>query len=160
MSRGSDASLARPAEETSVRLYVMGHPPEMTTRALERVPDHSWTAGKVTRQGGRPAKTSAWRLQEGETLAHDDEYYAGAVERCLRRLLARIEDPRDFRRRVAALGPRAEVKIVLTGFAREFPNVQIPADLVAKIAALGADIEEDFYVLPAEPSDGPEEGEP
>ncbi len=106
------------------------------------------------RPGGKlPAKAGSWRLIEDETEIPRDSYYGDAVERCLRRLFARV-NPGEFRRRLGEFDPSLQPAIVLTGFVYEFPNIVLPADIVAKIAELGASIEEDFYPLSADDDEG------
>ncbi len=77
----------------------------------------------------------------------EEESYGAAVNRCLRGLLARVS-PAEFRERLHRLDPALRPTVVLTGYVYDLPNAIIPADLVAKIAELGAGIEEDFYLIP------------
>ncbi|MGH7118988.1 MAG: hypothetical protein ACREFP_08375 [Acetobacteraceae bacterium] len=144
-------------QEAKAVLHVTAPDPDVVTRALAMVPDNSWPAGHTRPGYTIPARCGSWRLEEAEIGIPEDAYYGAAVERCLRRLLARI-DPVRVRRGLAGLVPPARAIVVLTGYAYYFPNPLIPADLVAKIAELGADIEEDFYLLPAETGDDREAG--
>ncbi len=142
-------------QDAGARIHVRIPNPEAVAAAVGISPDDSWGAGDVLRSGARPATVGAWRLVEDELGVPEGSDYAAAVERCLRRLLARV-NPDEFRKRLSRLDPQLRPTVVLTGFAHEFPNVFIPADLVAKIAELGADIEEDFYLLPTDSADGKE----
>jgi hypothetical protein len=140
---------ARNEQEAGARLHIRVADPAIITPAVGVDPDESWHAGQTRPWGGLPAKFGSWRLVEDEIGVPESSYFGDAVERCLRRLFARIS-PAEFRRRLARLDPELSPAIVLTGFVREFPNIALPADLVGKIAELGASIEEDFYPLPTD----------
>lgn len=139
----------RSEQEAKAVLHVTVPDPEVVTGALGMPPDDAWPAGRTRPGFTIPAKCGSWRLEEIEIGVPEDVYFGAAVERCLRRLLARI-DPARVRSGLAGLVPSARAVVVLTGYAYEFPNPFIPADLIAKIAELGADVEEDFYLLLAD----------
>ena len=138
----------RGEQEASARLTVVYPEPSVVTAALGITPDTSWRAGDARRPGFRPAKCGTWRLIEDEVAIPDNSWYGEYVERCLRRLLLRIE-PTEFRRRLATIDPNLRPAIVLTGSVYGLPNVYIPPELAEKIGELGAAIEEDFYALPS-----------
>ena len=143
----------RSGQEAGARLRVRIADPAVMSPVVGLKPDESWRAGDRQPWGGLPAKFGSWRLVEDEKEVPEDSYYGDAVERCLRRLFARV-NPGEFRRRLAEFDPSLQPAIVLTGFVYEFPNIVLPADIVAKIAELGASVEEDFYPLPADDDQG------
>jgi|SRR6185437_2809642 len=138
---------SRPDQEASARLTVVYPDPSAVTIALGIPPDANWRAGDVRPGHSLPAKFGSWRLIENDNKISDGAWYAQHVEGCVRRLLARI-DPAKFHRRLAALDSSPKPALVLTGFTYELPNIHLPSDLIQAIAALEADLEEDFYLLP------------
>ena len=134
-------------QEARAILHVTAPDPDVITRAVGITPDDYWHAGRTRPGFSIPAKFGSWRLKEEEVGVPADAYFGAAVERCLRRLLARVDLGR-IRDRLATLVPPLRARVVLTGYVYDLPNPIIPADLVAKIAELGADIEEDFYLIP------------
>jgi hypothetical protein len=137
----------RSEQEARAVLHVTVPDPSIVTAAVGISPDSSWRVGEVRHPGARPAKFGAWRLKEDDIVVPRDAYFGAAVEGCLRRLLARVDAAR-VREGLAGLLPPLRACVVLTGYVYDLPNPIIPADLVAKIAELGADIEEDFYLIP------------
>jgi len=133
-------------QDVSARLKIRYPDPTAVTATLGIAPDECWRAGDTRRGGTVPSKFGSWRLVESERDIPDDAWCAEFIERCLQRLLLRIE-PGDFRMRLAQLDPNLRPTIVLTGSLHGLPNVYFPPELLAKIVALGAGLDQDFYPL-------------
>jgi len=109
-------------------------------------PDRHKQIGDLATGGGIAVSRETWSIEEREEVS--DEDFAEGAERCLDRLIDRLERAGVSEKlRAAGLASMAELK--LGGFCKEVRNANVwhTSVRIGRLAALGLPLGEDFYQL-------------
>lgn len=132
------------------RFYLVGRKGEPLadpSSLLGVAPDSVVRIGRPKAPGMPLPNRDLWILEERESPASGDEFATG-IERCLDRLLARLEAI-GAGEKLRSAGLADFAKITLGGFCSDLrdANIEHTPERLNRMAKLGLPIEEDFYEL-------------
>ncbi len=110
--------------------------------SLEIVADHKWDKGSVSKLTKKTMKTSGIELTSIKYFG-----FKISVSEMVRILLKRLEEKTE---KVRMLAKTEEVVVSVFCYSNQNPDLFIDKDVVAHIAALGASLNVDFYLIPAD----------
>ncbi len=125
-------------------MYVMGFScdPDAVTQATGLTPANVWFAGALIGRGIQRCRENGWQLDSTLVDEPDPEVH---VQHLLRRL------PADFHARLSSVSPKFEIQVALIiEFGEQTPPLAFTAETISLLAANGASLDVDTYVVPAE----------
>jgi Domain of unknown function (DUF4279) len=125
--------------EIKTKLVVLGYecPAEQISQILGVAPSKAWLRGeRILEEAQNVYAESGWELKSPA------DPRSTTVEDSIRRLIESLPDPAAFR----TLPQGCEIQLTSTIYAyRERPFVYLPAELILRIAAIGASLDVDIY---------------
>ena len=106
-------------------------------------PDASWRIGDLRGRTGKVYETNSWSLRSAMEVNENPLVVGESVRACLNGVLRRVRDNAD-RFKSAASGQIAGLYIGIT--AVEPPALELKADEISTISALGVDVEIDLML--------------
>jgi len=105
--------------------------------------DQSWHKGAARGRTGKVFSTNSWKM-EARSEAEDNPIKVGeCVSACLGDLLGRIKDHTD---RFRALASEQESGLYIGVSASAAPALELKADMIKAVSALGVDLELDLVL--------------